>query len=167
MLVSWVLNYLTARPQYVWLQNSASETVLCSTGAHKELFCHPFCLPYTHLTFNVILTPVFFRNFLMTQLLLAALGVVVRGSIGAQSMTVNWSDLNHLRLNISKTKEMVLDFRRKRPKPDPTSIQGTEVELVSCYRCTAGQQAGLVQPHGGSLQKGSQQAVFFKKVALF
>ena len=29
---------------------------------------------------------------------------------------------------------MVLDFRRKRPEPDPVSIQGTEVELVPNYK---------------------------------
>lgn len=32
-LVSRVLDYLTARPQYVRLQNCVSGTVLCSTGA--------------------------------------------------------------------------------------------------------------------------------------
>ncbi|KAK0131074.1 hypothetical protein N1851_034224 [Merluccius polli] len=51
-----------------------------------------------------------------------------------QSEGVTQANLNHLRLNISKTKEMVLDFRRRRPEPDPVSIQGTEVELVSHYK---------------------------------
>lgn len=45
-----------------------------------------------------------------------------------------WARLVDLPFLISKTKEMVLEFRRKRPKPDPVSIQGTEVELVSSYK---------------------------------
>ncbi|KAI3355421.1 hypothetical protein L3Q82_018262, partial [Scortum barcoo] len=35
---------------------------------------------------------------------------------------VTWCDLNHLLLNTTKTREMVVDFRRPRPHPEPVII---------------------------------------------
>lgn len=47
---------------------------------------------------------------------------------------IDWCDLNHLMLNTSKTKEMVIDFRRKKSKAEPVTILGTKVEAVSSSR---------------------------------
>ena len=41
---------------------------------------------------------------------------------------------NHLQLNTSKTKEMVVDFRRKKPHLQPVSIEGVDVEVVRTYK---------------------------------
>lgn len=43
---------------------------------------------------------------------------------------VRWSEENHLKLNIVKTKELVIDFRRSRKPPTLITIQGEEVEIV-------------------------------------
>jgi len=43
---------------------------------------------------------------------------------------VRWAEENHLQLNIGKTKELVVDFRRKRKPPTPITIQGVEIETV-------------------------------------
>lgn len=45
-----------------------------------------------------------------------------------------WSNLNHLQLNSSKTKEMVLDLRRCRPFPLPAKISRKKIEVVSSYK---------------------------------
>ena len=47
---------------------------------------------------------------------------------------VTWSHSNHLQLNTSKTKEMVIDFRKSRPPPRPVQIDGDEVEVVGTYK---------------------------------
>ena len=47
---------------------------------------------------------------------------------------VVWCGNNHLHLNVAKTKEMVVDFRRTRTKLNTISILG-EVEVVEGYRC--------------------------------
>ena len=48
---------------------------------------------------------------------------------------VDWSDNNHLYCNTIKTKEMVVDFRRRiQPAPAPTDIQDAEVEVVFSHR---------------------------------
>ncbi|KAK0132216.1 hypothetical protein N1851_032980 [Merluccius polli] len=43
---------------------------------------------------------------------------------------VKWCGENHLQLNVAKTKEMVVDFRRNKPLPSPGCIGGTDVEMV-------------------------------------
>ena len=48
---------------------------------------------------------------------------------------VQWSEANHLRLNASKTKEMVVDFRTTRKTPTvPSIIKGEVVEVVERYK---------------------------------
>ena len=47
---------------------------------------------------------------------------------------IKWCNSNHLRLNISKTKELVVDYRRNRKSPAPVVIQGEEVERVDSYK---------------------------------
>ncbi|KAI4905431.1 hypothetical protein NFI96_002240 [Prochilodus magdalenae] len=47
---------------------------------------------------------------------------------------VAWCHRNNLLLNTSKTKEMVVDFRRARPLTQPVFIEGVEVEMVRTYR---------------------------------
>ncbi|KAI4893140.1 hypothetical protein NFI96_000155 [Prochilodus magdalenae] len=47
---------------------------------------------------------------------------------------VVWCHRYNLLLNTSKTKEMVVDFRRARPLTQPVFIEGVEVEMVRTYR---------------------------------
>ena len=47
---------------------------------------------------------------------------------------VQYCDQNYLELNVAKTKEMVIDFRKNVVPPEPISIGGTEVERVSLYK---------------------------------
>ena len=48
---------------------------------------------------------------------------------------VTWCECNNLILNISKTKEMIIDFRRKAVAPhSPLVIKGEEVERVSSFK---------------------------------
>ena len=47
---------------------------------------------------------------------------------------VNHCDANYLELNVSKTKEMVIDFRQTRPDPQPVDIKGSAVATVDTYK---------------------------------
>ena len=47
---------------------------------------------------------------------------------------VDWSERNHLRLNITKTKELVIDFRKNKEPLTPVTIHGKEVEIVQSYK---------------------------------
>ena len=47
---------------------------------------------------------------------------------------VGWCDDNYLLLNVAKTKEVVVDFRRDRPKLTPLVVKGEAVEMVDQYK---------------------------------
>ena len=42
----------------------------------------------------------------------------------------HWWDKNYLNLNVSKTKEMYIDFRKNQTCPKPVYIKGEAVESV-------------------------------------
>ena len=47
---------------------------------------------------------------------------------------VDWCGDNNLELSVSKTKEMVIDFRRKKTPTTPLVIKGQTVEMVDSFR---------------------------------
>ena len=47
---------------------------------------------------------------------------------------VDYCDSNHLELNVSKTKEMIIDFRIKHADYEPIIIKGSKVERVQSYK---------------------------------
>ena len=47
---------------------------------------------------------------------------------------VSWCELNHLQLNTTKTKELVVDLRRTRTPVTPVSILGHNVDIVEHYK---------------------------------
>ena len=49
--------------------------------------------------------------------------------------SVNWCDSKNLVLNVTKTKEMVIDFRKQTRVPDLFVIKENDVERVE--RCSA------------------------------
>ncbi|XP_051808801.1 HIG1 domain family member 1A, mitochondrial isoform X1 [Acanthochromis polyacanthus] len=49
-------------------------------------------------------------------------------------MAKDWCERNHLCLNTSKTKEMVVDFRRRTLPHPPVNIQGQDIETVDSFK---------------------------------
>ena len=47
---------------------------------------------------------------------------------------VDWCDSNHLVLNVTKTKEMVIDVRRQTKVPDLIVIKENYVERVETFK---------------------------------
>ena len=47
---------------------------------------------------------------------------------------VNWCDKNYFYLNVSKTKEMCIDFRKNQRCPKPVYIKGEALERVDIYK---------------------------------
>ncbi|KAF7649768.1 hypothetical protein LDENG_00136670 [Lucifuga dentata] len=47
---------------------------------------------------------------------------------------VDWCGINHLHINTSKTKEMVIDFRKKSPPITLVNIQGLDIDTVESYK---------------------------------
>ena len=83
---------------------------------------------------------------------------------------VGWCNDNHLLLNVSKTKEIVVDFRRDPPPPRPLVINGEEVEIVGEYKylgsiidCKLDWSPNAL----ALLKKGNQRLYFMKKLNSF
>ncbi len=70
---------------------------------------------------------------------------------------------NRLSLNINKTKELVVDFRRQKREHTPTIIDGTPVERVSSFRSLGVHiTEDLTWPaHTDAVLKKTQQRFFF------
>ncbi|KAI3351749.1 hypothetical protein L3Q82_020589, partial [Scortum barcoo] len=112
-LMDWISDYLTGRPQYVGLKDITSDTVTSATTRSCVIF-----QKYADDT--------------------AIVGCIrddreeeYRRLVGDFAA---WCHTNHLQLNTSKTKELVIDFGRSRPRPRPVLLEGAEVEAVDSYR---------------------------------
>jgi hypothetical protein len=45
-----------------------------------------------------------------------------------------WCQDNNLSLNVIKTKDLIVDYRKRRAKQGPINIDGAEVELVESFK---------------------------------
>ncbi len=132
-LVSWITNYLTDRPQYVRLKDITSDTVVSSTGAPQGTVLAPllFTLYTSDFCYSSELCHI--QKFADDT---AIMGCIRREDEYRSLVNdfVAWSARNHLQLNTSKTKELVIDFGKSRPRPRPVSIRDDEVEIVGSYK---------------------------------
>ncbi|KAI4888412.1 hypothetical protein NFI96_009397, partial [Prochilodus magdalenae] len=131
-ICSWVLGFLTDRPQCVRIGNHTSSTLILNTGTPQGCVLSP--LPFTLFTNDC--TPTHSSNTIIkfaddTTIV----GLISDGDERAYRNEVEcldgWCKVNDLVLHTSKTKEIVVDFRRtKKPDHLPLHISGAEVERV-------------------------------------
>ncbi|KAI3359147.1 hypothetical protein L3Q82_002680 [Scortum barcoo] len=124
-------DYLTGRPQYVRLGDCRSDTVASSTGAPQGTVLSPVLFTLYTSDFQYKSEFCHVQKFADDT---AIVGCIRSGQEDEYRELikdfVTWCDLNHLLLNTTKTREMVVDFRRPRPHPEPVIIKGDCVEVV-------------------------------------
>ncbi|KAI4871731.1 hypothetical protein NFI96_006116 [Prochilodus magdalenae] len=135
-LCNWVLNFLTDRPQSVRIGSRTSSTRTVSTGTHQGCVLSP--LLYTLFTYDGVASQS------KTSIIKFADNTTVIGLITGGDETayrrevaelVDWCDYNNLSLNTDKTKEMIVDPRRRRQElHTPLFIGETEVERVKTFK---------------------------------
>eukprot|EP00061_Rhincodon_typus_P014259 g41175.t1 len=76
---------------------------------------------------------------------------------------VMWCNENNLSLNVGKTKELIIDFRKKRGEHVPIYINGTEVQRVESVKFLGMMKTNNLSwtSHVGATVKWTQQRVFF------
>lgn len=76
---------------------------------------------------------------------------------------VDWCTGNNLDLNVDKTKEIFVDFRKNQPTHTPLSIGGTAVEIIQCTKFLGVHiSSGLTwTKHTSSLVKKAHQRLHF------
>ncbi|KAK7910081.1 hypothetical protein WMY93_014765 [Mugilogobius chulae] len=132
----WVQDFLTNRLQCVRLGSHCSSVLTLNTGAPQGCVLSP--LLYTLYTFdcrpshptNVIIK--FADHTTVVGLIKNNTEAAYRDEV---DNLVEWCSLNNLSLNSSKTKEVILDFRKKKETdPPPLYIKGDLVERVSHFK---------------------------------
>ena len=132
-MIAWVLDYLSGRPQYVWLGTCLSDHLVSSIGAPQGTVLSP-------ILFTLYTTNFQYRSDLCHLQKCSDDSVVVgcirdgqeRGYRNLVEMFVEWCTRNHLLLNVTKTKEMVVHFRRKRTMISLVTVMGQNIS-----RCPA------------------------------
>ncbi|KAI3359037.1 hypothetical protein L3Q82_015413 [Scortum barcoo] len=141
-LCDWILNFLTGRPQAVRMGSTTSSTLTLNTGAPQGCVLSP--LLYSLFTHDCVATHS------SNTIIKFADDTTVIGLITGDDMRwrlqrlqrgqevralTSWCQDNNLQLNVSKTKELIVDFRRRqREEHAPLSINGTTVERVNSFR---------------------------------
>ncbi|KAM9816502.1 uncharacterized protein ACBT44_010814 isoform 1-T1 [Syngnathus typhle] len=131
-LCNWLLDFLCQRPQVVRVGDKISASITLSTGAPQG--CVLSLLLFTLLTHDC--TATYSDNRIVkfaddTTLV----GLITKGDETQYRLEVDllttWCRDNNLLLNVDKTKEIVVDFRKGRTQHLPLIIDGAVVERVS------------------------------------
>ncbi len=131
-LCNWILDFLTGRPQSVRVGHNTSSTTTLSTGAPQGCVVSP--LFFTLLTHDCT------AKFSSNHIIKFADDTSVVGLISNNDEThyreevaqlAEWCGVNNLSLNVEKTKEVVMDFRRNPVDHPPLTIDSSTVERVS------------------------------------
>ena len=114
------------RPQFVRLGSVLSDVVVSDTGAPQGTVLSPFLFTLYTTDFQYNFESCHLQKFSDDD---AVVGCI-RGEEEGEYRTladnfVVWSEQNHLRLNVNTTREMVIDFGRKKRMPSqPLRIRG-------------------------------------------
>ncbi len=134
-LCDWIQDFLTGRPQVVKLGQYTSNSITLNVGAPQGCVLSPLLYSlYTHdcasshsstSIINLLMILWFWASFSNNDET-AYLDEVER--------LTSWCQDNCLSLNVSKNKELIVDFWKKRLLPyTPLMISGTPVERVSSF----------------------------------
>ncbi|KAI3352397.1 hypothetical protein L3Q82_005355 [Scortum barcoo] len=114
---------------------SLSDVVVSDTGAPQGTVLSPFLFTLYTTDFQYNSESCHLQKFSDDS---AVVGCIREGEEGEYRTLVDnfveWSKWNHLRLNVNKTREMVIDFRRKKMPSQPLRIRGEVVDEVEDYK---------------------------------
>ncbi len=135
-LCDWIQDFLTARPQVVKVGQFTSNSITLNIGAPQGWVLSP--LLYSLYTHDCV------SSHRSTSVVKFADDTVVLGLVSNNDEAAyldeverltSWCQDNCLSLNMSKTKELIVDFRKRQQQPyTPLMISGTPVERVSSFK---------------------------------
>ncbi len=160
-LCNWHLDFLTERPQAVRIGINTSSTITLNKGAPQGCVLSP--LLFTLLTHDC--TPSHNSNLFIKF----ADDTTVVGLISNRDETnyrsevsrlAGWCSDNNLSLNVEKTKEIVVDFRRVHTQHAPLTINGATVERVSSTKFLG---VHITEDLSWTNNTAAQQRLYFRR----
>ena len=133
-IIRWVYSFLTGRPQCVRIGSTKSALLQTNTGAPQGCVMSPALFTLYTADCRCSLNDVIQVKFSDDTSLTGLISTDETYYRSAAEHLVGWCDANFLQLNVQKTKEMVVDFRRDPPQQRPLVIKGEVVEIVSQYK---------------------------------
>ena len=163
-VVSWVLEFLTNRSQYVKLNNVKSKKIHTNTGAPQGCVISPVLFTIYTNDCQINNIGVKLIKFADDSLLL---GLISDNEEEYYKDAINgfvkWCEEHHLDLNVLKTKELIIDFRQKKEPLNPIFINGRPIEVVDSYN-----YLGVLihkdldwEPHAQATYKKMNQRLYF------
>ena len=134
-ILTWVSNFLRGRVQYVEINGKHSRNITTNTGVPQGCVISPILFTtYTNdCTNSNNNTPLI--KFADDT---AILGLITNNCEYHYRSEINnfvgWCENHSLHLNVSKTKEMIIDFRRNNKDQKPIIITNETVEQVQTYK---------------------------------
>ena len=133
-LVGWVLEFLTNRTQRVRVNGVLSDQICSSTGFPQGCVLSPLLfILYTNMCRSKR-EGRFIVKYADDSVIVSLLQGNETGHGPVAQDFVDWCDRSFLHMNISKTKDMHIDFRKLPSAKELTSIKGQTVECVDNYK---------------------------------
>ena len=170
-ICQWVLDFLLNRPQSVRIGNMTSGSLTLSTGAPQGCVLSP--LLFTLFTNDCV------SNSSSVKMIKFSDDTTLEGLISNDDESeykreveelVGWCSENNLELNVSKTKEIVIDFRKNKGPTTPLSINGEVVEQVKSFKflgTTISEDLKWENHVSGSVKKANQRIFFLRQLRKF
>lgn len=171
MLVTWIYNYLTGRPQYVRLGGYRSETVVTNIGAPQGTVLSPFLFSLCTADFKHVSELCHVQKYSDDTAVVAC----IRGGDEGEyrdlvAAFTTWSRRKGLLLNALKTKEMIVDFRRLKRSHQPVIVDGQNIENVQSYKYLGVHLDNKLDwsvQTGTAYKKGQSRLYFLRKLKSF
>ena len=131
----WILDFLLDRHQVVKVNNLYSGPRVLNTGAPQGCVLSP--LLFTLFTNDCVSSDpsVLVIKFSDDTTVVGLIsGEDERGYRGEVGRLVGWCSDNNLELNVSKTREMIIDFRKGKTVPPSLTINGAVVEPTVSFK---------------------------------
>ena len=135
LLQQWILNFLTMRTQYVRTKLETSSVLSISTGAPQGcalsailfvLYTNDLCCNNNHCCIIKYADDTVIAGFINNDDDAEYQKMIAKAKI--------WCDENFLMLNVTKTKELIWDYRNDPPEKTPVRINNVAVEQAKSYK---------------------------------
>ena len=169
-LVLWLIDFLTNRPQRVLVNGILSSLRFTFTGSPQGCVLSPLLYILYTDDCRSSYENSFLVKFADDSALLSLLSGPMHDHGPALNEFVSWCDKAYLELNVLKTKDLPIDFRKSEHTTNKTIIHDQEVEIVSSYKylgtvfdCNLNWNANTE----AVVKKGQQRIYFLRKLRSF